>query len=123
MKLKLFRKVKGDKMEVLKMYPEDLSKTEQYKMMKSSQVQKMKEIKNEAVNVQAWILFTDEDFKTGESKEVLVIKTDTNMFGTVSETFIRDFKGIVDFFGVVDKIYIGAGKSKGDREFLICDVV
>lgn len=116
---------KGEQtMEIIKKYPADLDSRTAYKMMKSPDVKKMSDAEGSILEVNAWINYTDIDSKTGEVKEILVVETeDKEMFGTVSPTFQREFKDIVDFFGdAVGAIKVISGKSKSGRTFITCTV-
>ena len=111
-------------MEVIKMFPEDLNKREQYKMMKSPSVNRMQDADGSILEVAAWVDYTDADPRTGEIREVLTIKTiDGEMFGTISPTFQNEFKQIVEYFGSdVGMIRVITGQSKSGRNYVTCAV-
>lgn len=111
-------------MEIIKMFPEDLNKREQFKLMKSPSVNRMQDAEGSVLEVAAWIDYTDADPRTGEIREVLTIKTvDGEMFGTISATFLKEFKEIVDYFGDdVGMIRVITGQSKAGRTFVTCSV-
>ena len=111
-------------MEVIKNYPENMDARSQYKMMKSPEVKKMSDAEDSILEVDAWILYSDIDQKTGEERRVLVIKTvDGEMFGTISDTFKREFGDIVNFFGNdVGAINVISGQSKAGRRYITCTV-
>ncbi len=111
-------------MEVIKKYPENMDGRSQYKMMKSPEVKKMSDAEDSILEVNAWILYSDIDQKTGDERIVLVIKTtDEEMFGTISDTFKREFDDIVGFFGEdVGSIKVISGQSKAGRKYITCTV-
>ena len=111
-------------MEVIKKYPENMDGRSQYKLMKSPEVKKMSDAEDSILEVDAWILYSDIDQKTGEERRVLVIKTvDGEMFGTISDTFKREFSDIVGFFGDdVGSIKVISGQSKAGRKYITCTV-
>ena len=111
-------------MEIIKQYPQDMSNRQAYKMMKSPEVKKMSDADGSVLEVAAWVKYTDVDQKTGEVKEILTLETvDGEMFGTVSNTFQREFNDIVEFFGEdVGAIKVTSGTSKAGRNFITCTV-
>lgn len=111
-------------MDVKTVYPEKLDQRSIYKLVKSAEVHKMVDAAGSELEVVKYVIFDDTDSKTGEVKEVLTIETeDGEMFGTISPTFIREFKDIVKFFdGEVGNIKVITGTSKGGREFVTCSI-
>ena len=111
-------------MELIKVFPEELDQRTIYKMMKSPDVKKMSDAEDSILEVKSWVKYMDTDTKTGEVKEILTLGTvDGEMFGTVSETFKREFDDIVSFFGDdVGAIKVISGKSKAGRNFITCSV-
>lgn len=111
-------------MEIIKKYPETMDARTAYKMMKSPDVKKMSEAESSILEVKSWLHYSDTDSKTGEIREILTIETvDGEMFGTVSETFKREFFDIVAFFGDdVGDIKVIGGTSKAGRNFITCSV-
>ena len=57
-------------MEVIKKYPENMDGRSQYKLMKSPEVKKMSDAEDSILEVDAWILYSDIDQKTGEERRV-----------------------------------------------------
>ena len=111
-------------MEVIRKYPEDMSKRDEYKLMNSNETKKMSDAEGSVLNPKAWIVYEDVT-ATGESKKVVsLITEDGEIFGTISETFVNDFERIVDFFdGEVGEIKVSSGVSKAGRTFITCDIV
>ena len=111
-------------MEIKTVYPEKLDKRSVYKMVKSAEVQKMTDAAGSELEVVAYVIYDDMDNKTGEIKEVVTIATaDGELFGTISSTFIREFKDIINYFdGDAGNIKVISGTSKGGREFITCSV-
>lgn len=111
-------------MEVIKKFPETLDNRALYKLLKSPEVKKMSDADGSVLEVAAWIVYKDNDSRTGEQREILTISTvDGEMFSTVSATFMREFADIVKFFGDdVGAIRVISGKSKAGRTFITCTV-
>lgn len=111
-------------MEVIKKYPENMDGKNQYKLMKSPEVKKMSDAEDSILEVKSWIVYTDADQKTGEVREVLAIETiDGEMFGTISDTFKREFGDMVGFFGDdIGSIKVISGQSKAGRKYITCTV-
>ena len=105
-------------MEVIKKFPETMNARTQFKMMKSPEVKKMIDAEDSILEVKAWVMFKDMAYT------VLTLETvDGEMFGTVSETFIKSFEEIVSFFGDdVGSIKVIGGTSKAGRKFITCTV-
>lgn len=100
----------------------NVTKTLEYKL--SHQTRKMSELVGAPLKVEAWINYTDTDFKTGELKEVVSICYDDTAYATISESFVREFKDIVNIFGADDlpELKIVEGKSKAGRTFITVTV-
>ena len=111
-------------MELIKSFPAELDQRTIYKMMKSPEVKKMSDADGSVLEVAAWIVYSDTDSRTGETREILTIQTtDGELFATVSGVFQREFKDITKYFGDdVGMIKVTSGKSKAGRQFLTCSV-
>lgn len=108
-------------MQILKSYPETLTKKNMYDLTMSPKTQKMTTAKGSTLEVAAWCLYDDVD-KDGEVRRVLSIQTpEGEIFATNSTTFQDDFFRMVDLFdGCVSAIEVISGTSKGGREFIDC---
>lgn len=111
-------------MEIIRQYPEEMDKRTSYRLMNSSEIQKMSEADGSILEVAAWVIFEDVDESTGEVKKVVTIKTaDGELFGTISPTFIREFENMCKHFGNdVGNIKVVSGTSKAGRTFITCDI-
>ena len=111
-------------MEVIKMYPEDMDKREEYKLMYSNSAQNMSDAEGSVLKPTAWVLHEDVT-PTGEIKKaVTLITEDGEIFGTISEPFINAFERIADFFdGEIGEIMVVSGTSKAGRTYITCDIV
>lgn len=111
-------------MEVIKMYPVELDKRASYKLMNSNETKKMSDADGSILEVVAWVIYSDTDNKTGDEKKVISLQTtDGEIFGTISETFIREFEKIAEHFGNdVGDIKVISGTSKSGRTFITCDI-
>lgn len=104
--------------EVIKVFPEEMTKRTQYRMLEGTDSQKMSTAVDSVLNVKAWMLHKDED------TEVLTVETeDGELFATISTIFIKQFKGIVEFFGEdVGEIKVDSATSRAGRTYLTCSV-
>lgn len=111
-------------MEIIKMYPEDMDRRTSFKIMNSNETSKMSDAEGSVLDVKAWVIYNDTDEKTGEIKKVVSLMTDDGeIFGTISNTFIREFEKIADHFGNdVGSIKVISGTSKAGRTFITCDI-
>ena len=111
-------------MEVIKKFPETMDARKSYKMIKSPDVKKMSDAEDSILEIKSWVKYLDVDNKTGEVKEILTLETvDGEMFGTVSDTFKREFDDIVSHFGDdVGTIKVIGGISKAGRKYITCTV-
>ena len=111
-------------MELIRMYPNDMDKRTSFKLCNSNETQKMSNASGSILEVVAWALYTDIDNKTGDGKKVVSLMTaDGEIFGTISETFIREFEKIADHFDDdVGNIKVIEGTSKSGRSFITCDI-
>lgn len=109
--------------EVLNKYPQEMDEREVYKMIKGS-AKKISEAAGSVITPEAWVLYKDIDLKTGEEKTVLTVRADGEKFGTISNTFIREFIDAAGFFhGNPGSIKIISDTSKSGREFVTCEVI
>ena len=106
-------------MNVIKQFPETLDKKTAYRMMKSPEVKKMVDAAGSILEIKSWMIFTDTNYS------VLTVETvDGEMFGTISESFMKAFEEITTFFGDdVGAIKVIARQSKAGRTYLTCDPV
>ena len=109
-------------MQILKHYPEQLTKKHIYALTMSPKIGRMKDAKGSKLDVAAWCIYEDAD-KDGEVRQVLSIATpEDEVLATNSTTFMADFLAMVDLFGPggVDRIEIITGMSKAGREYITC---
>lgn len=110
-------------MKIIKSFPAELDDRSAYKLTRSQSVQKMQDAAGSTLTPSAWVLFEDEDSKTGELKNVLVLQDNGELFGTISKTFITSFMDIVDHFGGnVGSINVISGKAKSGRDYITCEL-
>ena len=111
-------------MNILRNYPENINKRDMYKLTQNSNVQKLSAIAGSTITPEQWVLYEDEDLKTGEVRKVLVNNADGEKFATVSRTFIDSFEKAVDNLGDdPGEILIVSGTSKAGRDFINCEIV
>lgn len=101
----------------------DLSKRDAYKLTKGS-AKRISEISGSIITPEQWALYEDTDAKTGETKTVLSIISEGEKFGTISQTFIREFMDAAEEFdGDVGPIRIITGTTRNNREYVTCELV
>jgi len=113
-------------MEIIKK-TEGLTSADLYALTKGNDVRKMADAKGEVLDVLKYVLYTDEDAK-GNTMTVLAVETvDGAKYATNSKTFVRNFCDILAIFGAGNeepptRFLVGSGVSKGNREYLTCDI-
>lgn len=111
-------------MNILRSYPENISKRDMYKLTQNSGVQKLSEAGGSVITPEQWVLYEDADVKTGEVRKVLVIAAGGETFATVSATFIDNFMKAVDNLGEdLGELMIVSGTSKAGRSYITCEIV
>lgn len=109
-------------MNIIKSYPEDMSKKTVYQLTMSPETRKMKDAKGTKLEVSAWCQYRDTD-QEGNDRDVLAILTpEGETYASNSPTFADDFFRMVELFGPdgVDAIKVISGTSKAGREFITC---
>jgi hypothetical protein len=111
-------------MEIVK-NSKGMDRKKAYQLTHAMSTRKMQDAVDSILKIDAWVLYTDVDSKTGEAKDVLAIESDGEIFGTISKTFLREFTDIVDAFGDDPELSIRvvAGTSKAGRQFITCEIV
>lgn len=102
----------------------DLTPKDIYLLTMSPKTAKMKDHKDERLELDAWLIYEDVN-KTGELQTILAIKTpEGETFATNSPTFLDDFEKMIDMFtsmgATVPAVTIISGTSKAGREFITC---
>lgn len=98
----------------------DLSKQDTYKLVHSNASRNVSDKADEDISLNIWALYEEDD------KRVLTIMdTSGSVYGTISETFIKAFIDMVEYFDPepVNVIHVVPGISKNNREFITCDYV
>lgn len=98
----------------------NLTKAESYKLAHSNSSRNMSEKAGEDISLSIWALYDEDD------KRVLsIMDTDGTVYGTISDTFIKAFIDMVEYFDQepVSVIHVVPGVSKNGREFITCDYV
>ena len=113
-------------MEIIKK-TEGLTSKDLYSLTKGNDVRRMADAKGEVLDITKFVLYTDEDVD-GNPMTVLAVETvDGAKYATNSKTFVRNFSDIVAIFEaggdeLPTRYIIGSGRSKGNREYLTCDI-
>lgn len=109
-------------MKEIKFYPETMDKREKFSLMSSDRSQKMMDLEGAAIDPESWILYLQEN-QDGEEVEVLTIRAENAIYSTISPTFIKKFKQMVEYMGDdLGEIIICSGTSKAGRKYLTCDL-
>lgn len=106
---------------------EGMTSADLYALTKGSGVRKMADAKGEVIDILKYVLYKDEDVE-GNPMHVLAVETTSGArYATNSKTFIRNFTDILAIFGAGNeepptRFIVGFGRSKGNREYLTCDI-
>ena len=103
----------------------NLTLNDVYKLTMSKNTQKLSD--GQVIELKAWAVYEDADFKTQEVKQILSLLTEEGeTLATISDTFRRDFLSIVELceaYGQeLKKIRIVTGTSKNNRKFVTCEL-
>lgn len=111
-------------MNIIKNYPEDISKRDMFKLTQNSGVKKLSSAAGSTITPEQWVIYEDTDLKTGDLQKILVIEADGETFATVSKTFIDSFERAVDYLGTdIGPIKVASGTSKGGRDYIDCAIL
>lgn len=113
-------------MEIIKK-TEGLTSADLYNLTKGNDVRKMQDAKGEVLDIAKFVLYTDEDVKGNEMNVLAVETVDGAKYATNSKTFVRNFTDILAIFTAggenpPTRFKVGSGISKGNREYLTCDL-
>lgn len=108
-------------MQIIKMFPEQLSNEQKYQLIRSPKIGKMSDVKGQRLQVTAYMLREDAK-QDGEVQLICSILTaDGDMYATNSSTFIREFEAIIECVG--DQPFaldVLDGVSRNGRHFVTC---
>ena len=113
-------------MEIIKK-TEGLTAGDLYGLTKGNDVRKMADAKGEVLDVLKFVLYKDEDVD-GNPMTVLAVETVNGAkYATNSKTFTRNFSDILSMYEasgeeIPTRYKVGSGRSKGNREYLTCDI-
>lgn len=98
-----------------------------YKLVQSPERKKLTDIKDQTIELDKWVLYTEPD-KDGKEMSLLALSTvDGTAYCTNSATFCRSFESAVATFGQFGEefhsIEIATGTSKNGRDYIDCVVV
>lgn len=103
----------------------NLTTVDIYRLTKAPNTQRMKDAIGQRIELSKWVVYEDENKKTGEMQKILAIATpEGETFATNSPTFINDFLDMMELFTgageLVPAIIVESGISKAEREFITC---
>lgn len=96
-----------------------------YNLTMNPKTQKMKDVKGQRIEFDAWAIYEDVNRKTEDVQKILAVKTpEGEVFATNSPTFISDFLNMIQLFEsmgeTVRAFTVDSGVSKAGREFITC---
>lgn len=104
-------------MKIVKTYPENLNKRDAYRLVKAASAKKLIDAAGSVLEPDAWVLYEDEE------KTVLTIEADSEIFGTISETFIKEFMDAFNELGSdMGPIKVIQGQTKNGRSYITCEL-
>ena len=110
-------------MKEIKCFPADMTQRAKFGLM-NSQTKKMSDLVGVTITPEQWILYTDESRDKDGEIEVITMRIDGEIYGTISQPFINAFKRMLDYLGDdVGEIMVISGVSKAGREYISCDIV
>lgn len=98
----------------------NLTKAESYKLTHSNSSRNVSDKSDEDISLSTWALYEED-----EKRVLSIMDTNGAVYGTISDTFIKAFIDMVEFFDPepVNVIHVVPGVSKNGREFITCDYV
>lgn len=98
----------------------ELGKAEVYKLAHSNSSCNVSEKADEDISLSIWALYEED-----EKRVLSIMDTNGTVYGTISETFIKAFIGMVEYFDPepVNVIHVVPGVSNNGRRFITCDYV
>lgn len=110
-------------MKVIRTKNEKMTVEEKYAMTMSPEIGRMRDIENQIIPVDNWMIYNDVD-KDGKEQTLLSILSDGRAYATNSVTFIETFTQLNDLFtdeGMeIPAVKIIGGTSKAGRHFITC---
>lgn len=104
-----------------------LTTADLYSLTKGNDVRKMADAKGEILDITKYVIYKDEN-ANGEPITILSVETLAGAkYATNSKTFVRNFCDILAIFEEggdepPTRYIVGSGRSKGNREYLTCDI-
>ena len=93
---------------------------ELFRMAHAVKTGKVVDLAGQTITVDKWVLYTDDPDEEGkEPKEVLTMVLETGeIVGTISKTFIREFRDIIDVLEELPPILVETSTTKAGRVFV-----
>lgn len=108
-------------MEIIKSYPETMSRFEIHQLVNNSDSAKMESL--EGVNpADSWALVKAPDMKSGELIQKVFIKSGGKVYGSISESFIRTFCEFLEAVGeecILDTFHVVKKETKNGRTCIL----
>ena len=93
-------------------------KKEIFRITRAMNTGKMADLEGQTIHPDAWVLYEDADRESGEVREVLAMVIDGNVYGTISQSFINQFRDMVDVFAEDFDFTVASATSKAGRKFI-----
>lgn len=95
-------------------------KKELYRLTHAVKTGKVIDLAGQTVTVDKWVMYSDDPDEEGkEPKEVLTMVLDTGeIVGTISKTFIKEFRDILDVLGELPALLVETSTTKNGRTFV-----
>lgn len=93
---------------------------ELYRLTHAVKTGKVIDLAGQTVTVDKWVMYTDDPTEEGKDpKEVLTMVLDTGeIVGTISKTFIKEFRDILDVLGELPPLLVETSTTKNGRTFV-----
>lgn len=93
---------------------------ELFRMTHAVKTGKVVDLAGQTITVDKWVLYTDDPDEEGnEPKEALTMVLETGeIVGTISRTFIKEFRDIIDVLEELPPILVETSTTKNGRTFV-----
>ena len=94
-------------------------KKEVYRLTHAVRAGKVVDLAGQTITVDKWALYEEDTDEGQEPKTVLTMVLDTGeIVGTISKTFIKEFKDIIDVIGELPALLVETSTTKNGRTFV-----
>ena len=94
-------------------------KKEVYRLTHAVRAGKVVDLAGQTITVDKWALYEEDTEEGADPKTVLTMVLDTGeIVGTISKTFIKEFKDIIDVIGELPALLVETSTTKNGRTFV-----